>query len=143
MPHSQADSDHSNGHSGPGGSAPSFIGSAFEGAHQGRITLRGFLDADAVDRLATHLQGFLEAGVRFVILDAHDVIRADPALVPLLGQVQRRLTRRHGLLTLTGLHPSVLPADDAPVPAPVGRRGKVGEPATAPRPVAPVPGGRR
>jgi hypothetical protein len=124
----------------PGIPGSSFVGSTFEGAHQGRITLRGFLDADAVERLAAHLQGFLEAGVRFVTIDAHDVLRADPRLVPLLGRAQRRLTRRHGLLTMTGLHPSLLAADDASGPV---DRPKAGRPATAPRPATPVPGGRR
>lgn len=142
MPHVHADSDHATRPLPPGVRGSGFVGSVFEGAHQGRITLRGFLDGDAVERLAAHLHGFLEAGVRFVAIDAHGVIRADPGLVPLLGRAQRRLTRRHGLLTMTGLHPSVLAADDASGPPPAGRP-KGGEPSTAPLPATPVPGGRR
>lgn len=106
MPSIRADSDPSSGHPHP--AAPSFIGSAFEGTGRGRIRALGYLDADAVDRLAALLQGFVDAGVRFVTVDARDVVRADPALVPMLGRFQRRLTCRHGLLTITGLHPTAL-----------------------------------
>ncbi|MCD2195924.1 STAS domain-containing protein [Actinomycetospora endophytica] len=122
MPHIAAETEHVR----PCSGSSSFVGSTSDGAQQGRITLQGLLDAEAVDRLAAHLYGFLESGVRFITVDAHDVIRADPSLVPLLGRFQRRLTRRHGLLTMTGLHPSAFPI-----------------PAQRPAPASPVPGGRR
>jgi len=85
-----------------------FIGSFSDGPGQVLVVLRGDIDTATVDRLEAHLQ--VPLGVRFLTIDASAVDSYDPAQLDLLGRAQRRLARRHGLLSVRGLHPHLLRA---------------------------------
>jgi hypothetical protein len=86
----------------------SFVGSAFALAGEARIVLRGEIDSDALERLSGHLDGFIAARTRFITVDATGVTGADPRIVEILGETQRRLAPRWGLLSIVGLHPHLL-----------------------------------
>lgn len=105
-----------------------YIGSFPDGPGQVLIVLRGDMDAATVDRLGSHLHAH-PAGVRFLTIDASAVPGYDPGLLDLLGRTQRRLARRHGLLSVRGLHAHLLPAAGPPaVPAPSPASGDAGIP---------------
>jgi hypothetical protein len=97
--------------------ATSFIGSFADegGPGQGLITLRGDIDAATVDRLRVHIDDLVAAGTRILGIDMSATDSCDEALLDLLGHTQHRLNRRHGLLHVQGLHPSLLsgPGPDA------------------------------
>lgn len=90
---------------------PAFVGSWSESLGQARVLLRGKFDAEPLERLRAQLEALLSSGARFIIVDATGVTGCDPGILELLGATQRRLHRRHGLLTLRGLHPCVLSAE--------------------------------
>lgn len=96
------------------------IGSTFIGTFSDRpddalIVLSGDIDAEVAARLRTHIDTVLAARTRFLTIDASAVIRCDPGLLDLLGRTQRRLARYHGLLSVRGLHPHLLPAVESPL----------------------------
>ncbi len=70
--------------------------------------MRGTLDADAVERLGHHVDEFLQTRTRFITLDARDLTRAGASVIGLLGRTQTRLNRRSGMISVLGLHPTLL-----------------------------------
>lgn len=97
-----------------------FIGSSYVGPAQAAITLRGDIDADAVTQFAEHLDAFLAAAVRVIAVDASGVRSCDLRVLDLLGRTQHRLDERGGSITVTGLHPSTLPAPTSPALVQIG-----------------------
>lgn len=122
------------GHTGnapnPTGDRLSFIGSFPEDADQAVIVLRGPIDPGTVDRLADHVEDLLGIRTRFLAIDATAVDSYDERLLELLGRSQHRLEARRGLLTVHGLHPSLLDAR-TPLPPPAADPASAAEP---PRP---------
>ncbi|WP_130291916.1 hypothetical protein [Pseudonocardia sediminis] len=93
------------------------------------IEVHGDLDAEMLDRLAAHIKDAFSARQRFLAIDVSAVTRSVPGLLDLLGRTQRRLARRHGLLTVRGFRPHLLPGVDigvgagrSPRPEPVRTR---------------------
>ena len=97
-----------------------FIGSSYVGPAQGAITLRGDIDADAADQFAGHLDAFLDAAIRAIAVDTNGLHSCDLRVLDLLGRTQCRLDDRGGLITVTGLHPSTLPAPTSPALVQIG-----------------------
>jgi anti-anti-sigma regulatory factor len=95
-----------------------FIGSSFAGPGHGAITLRGDIDSSAADQFAEHLDGFLDAASRLISVDATQVRSCHPRVLEVLSRAQLRMDARGGLLTVVGLHPTLLPAAAAPSPVP-------------------------
>jgi anti-anti-sigma regulatory factor len=100
-----------------------WVGTAFEGPGEARITLRGDLDVEALGRLEDDLEGCLTFHIRFITIDATALSGAGPHIVEVLGHAQHQLASRRGTLSVLGLHPHVLrvgadePADTAGAPA--------------------------
>ncbi len=109
----------------------SFVGSRADGPGNGVIVLRGDIDAAAVERLGGHVDDFLAAATRFLMIDAAAVDSYDATLLDLLGHTQNRLGMRRGLLRVQGLHPALISGDGAnphpPSNAPAMPARKAGE----------------
>lgn len=93
----------------------SFIGTFCDTPDHALIVLSGDIDAEVAARLWTHIGTVLAARTRFLTIDASAVTRCDPGLLDLLGRAQRRLARHHGLLSVRGLHPHLLPGVESPL----------------------------
>lgn len=74
------------------------------GAEYARVTLRGYLDHHAAQRLRTELGAVLDTGARYLTVDLADVNGCDESTLDVLGWVARRACSQQGWLALTGVN---------------------------------------
>lgn len=92
------------------------ITSVQRGDHYAAVTVSGPADARAIQRLAAHLGGLLNAGARHLVVDLSRVTHIDDQLLDLMRKVEARAVALNGVFELMGLAPNVLYAmDDGPV----------------------------
>jgi len=80
------------------------ITSLWGGGEYVRVTVRGHVDHDAVQRLRTHLGAVLDAGARYLTVDFSDVTYCDGNVLDVLDWAAHRASLQQGWLSLTGVH---------------------------------------
>jgi hypothetical protein len=84
------------------GTRAGFVGSVLDG-DEGLLVLRGPQAPDAAWRVGEHLHALYVAGARHVRVDAHGASGLEADLLPVLLHAQHLLSRKRGMLSVTGL----------------------------------------
>jgi anti-anti-sigma regulatory factor len=88
------------------------ISSTQDDRGQAVVTVSVDIDQDVAHKLRQHLQALIRGGARFIVIDLSDVQQCDDVVPGLLSWTQHRLTDRNGMISVVGLAPGVLTANN-------------------------------